>query len=494
MRMTATIDETTSDEPRIDDTKTAVELLECSRTVRTLHPAQDVADGTLWYGVPADGALVSITSKREAHRADQLPAGLALRHTDPGPSTITRELALRWVSDGASGSVAGTLDALADYFGRYVVLRDRRTALWVSAWALGTWCHRGFRVFPYLSIRSAEKRCGKSRVLGLLARVGFNASPVTAHPTEAQLYRGAARSAGVQLFDEAEMLRGDGKRFDALITVLNVGFERGGVVLRLEHRGERYVEVPYEVFAPRVLAGIEGLKETLEDRALPLFMLRKRRAEAVARLGRATEADAQALRDQCALACLTHIGPILAAYDGAPALLEGKGIDDRAVDLWSPLVALTIVADGEDRGGRTQEMLGAAAEVGALREADGDSGGTAQLLDALDAIRKKSGPTVTASQLLDALHQRPGWETVTGPRRLAALLNPLGIARQQVRSGDRRRWCYFLDAAQLADLRARYGGTESSDTTLGPAAGAGVHDHKPPSATSSVPGQRPRSC
>jgi hypothetical protein len=95
--------------------------------------------------------------------------------------------------------------------------------------------------------------------------------------------------------------------------VLNVGFERGGVVMRLEHRGERYVEVPYEVFAPRVLAGIEGLKETLEDRALPLFMLRKRRAEAVARLGRATEADAQALRDQCALACLTHIGPILAA-------------------------------------------------------------------------------------------------------------------------------------------------------------------------------------
>jgi hypothetical protein len=132
------------------------------------------------------------------------------------------------------------------------------------------------------------------------------------------------------------------------------------------------------------------------------------------------------------------------------------------VDLWSPLVALTIVADGEDRGGRTQEMLGAAAEVGALREADGDSGGTAQLLDALAAIRKKSGPTATAPQLLDVLHQRPGWGTVTGPRRLAALLNPLGIARQQVRSGDRRRWCYVLDAAQLADLRARYGGPESS--------------------------------
>ena len=71
---------------------------------------------------------------------------------------------------------------------------------------------------PYLSIRSSENRCGKSRLLGLLARVCFNASPVTAHPTEAQLYRSAARTGGVQLFDEVETLRGDRDRFDALIT------------------------------------------------------------------------------------------------------------------------------------------------------------------------------------------------------------------------------------------------------------------------------------
>ena len=81
-----------------------------------------------------------------------------------------------------------------------------------------------------------------------------------------------------------ETLRGDKDRFDALISVLNVGFERGGVVTRLEKRGERFVEAPYEIYAPRVLAGLAGLKDTLEDRALPLFMLRKRRSEPAARL------------------------------------------------------------------------------------------------------------------------------------------------------------------------------------------------------------------
>ena len=114
-------------------------------------------------------------------------------------------------------------------------------------------------MYPYLSIRSSEKRCGKSRLLGLLARVGFNPSPPTAIPTEPVLFRGAARTGGVQLFDEIEHLRGDKDRFEALVSVLNVGFEQGGAVTRLEKRGERFVDVAYEVYAPRALAGIAGL-------------------------------------------------------------------------------------------------------------------------------------------------------------------------------------------------------------------------------------------
>ena len=71
---------------------------------------------------------------------------------------------------------------------------------------------------------------------------------------------------------------------------------------------------------------------------------------------------------------------------------------------------------------------------------------------------------------LDALRARPGWDWLKSTRRLAGLLNPLGIVRQQVRAGDRRRWCYVLQASQLADLRARYGGAadreEPDGTTL----------------------------
>jgi hypothetical protein len=63
-----------------------------------------------------------------------------------------------------------------------------------------------------IPIGSAETRFGQSRLLGLLARLSFNASPVSAHPTEAQLFR----TGGGQFFDEMETLRDDRERFTEL--------------------------------------------------------------------------------------------------------------------------------------------------------------------------------------------------------------------------------------------------------------------------------------
>ena len=108
-----------------------------------------------------------------------------------------------------------------------------------------------------------------------------------------------------------------------------------------------------------------------------------------------------------------------------------------------------------------------ARELGAVRDADAEAGTTARLVEALDTIRAGSGETITPADLLEALRARSGWDWVKSTRRLAGLLNPLGIARRQLWNGGRRRWCYVLDAEQLADLRARYGaggeGPEEAD-------------------------------
>ena len=139
----------------------ALALLERGESVRTLHPAQDVIDGVLYYGVPAGDALVIVNSDRQVVTVDELPRGLALRHAALRESTVSRNVALSW-NAGMTGSVAEALDALAAFFRTYVVFVDPRIPALLAAWTLGTWCYRAFRVFPYLSVRSPEKRCGKS--------------------------------------------------------------------------------------------------------------------------------------------------------------------------------------------------------------------------------------------------------------------------------------------------------------------------------------------
>lgn len=139
------------------------------------------------------------------------------------------------------------------------------------------------------------------------------------------------------------------------------------------------------------------------------------------------------------------------------------------MDLWAPLLAVARAADREGRGDhaakrdgrageRAAKLLATAHDLSASRDAEGESGPTALLVDALEAIRAARGERVTPPDLLAALASRPGWGAVKTPRRLASLLSPLGLTCRQVRDGERRRWCYILDAAHLADLRARYGG------------------------------------
>ena len=114
--------------------QTVLELLERGETLRPLHPALDVVDGVLFYGVPVGDRLTIITSQRQGFTPETIPAGLALRHTDPGPSSVRHEAAAAWLARRAEGSVAQALDGLAAFLVRYVALRDPGAALWLAAW------------------------------------------------------------------------------------------------------------------------------------------------------------------------------------------------------------------------------------------------------------------------------------------------------------------------------------------------------------------------
>ncbi len=314
-------------------------------------------------------------------------------------------------------------------------------------------------MFPYLVLRSPTKRCGKSRVLDLLSLLGFNASARVTNPTEAQLFRGPSKNGGALLLDEVERLRGDKETFAGLLSVLNSGFERGGTVTRLQKVGEEFKEVTFETYCPRALAGITRLAETLEDRSLIVFMTRRLKSEPIERFspGR-LEGDAQRLRDACYIWALTHAADLAEVYEGE--FPELQALDDRARDLWEPLLAIALLADAEaghlgEPGSLASTLVALAHDLSGVRD-EGDTT-TVKLLEALTNLVETEGrESFTPSDLLKRL-QDQGFEWLKTTKALAGLLNPLGIVSGKKRDGVKIIRAYALRLRVLRELQARYG-------------------------------------
>ncbi len=185
--------------------KEARELLEKIGHTRALRLAQDYQDGKLWFGVRAGEDTLLVNSNRELLTLDKVPEGLTVKDNGFDLCRFSKDGILRFIGGGEEAGSALLTDLRA-FFLRFAVFRDKRIALLLAVWALGTYCYRAFRVFAYLALRSPDKRCGKSRILDLLSLLAFNASPRVVHPTEAQLFRGPSPSTRL---DSARHVRPD---------------------------------------------------------------------------------------------------------------------------------------------------------------------------------------------------------------------------------------------------------------------------------------------
>ena len=230
--------------------------------------------------------------------------------------------------------------------------------------------------------RSPDKRCGKSRVLDLLSLLAFNASPKTVKPTEASLFRSPSQNGGTLLLDEVEDLQSaDSDTAQALGAVLNNGFEKNGTAQRMEKGANgNFHLVNFETFCPRVLAGINKTYDTLADRSIPVLMQRKLRKEKLERFSPDNLTDeVQTLRDRCYTWVLTHVKDLAAVYDTAdksfPAL---DPLDDRAKDLWEPLVSVVSVAGGSTL---LDELTQLANDLSETRDGAGEDAVNLRVLD-----------------------------------------------------------------------------------------------------------------
>lgn len=387
-------------------------------------------------------------------------------------------------ADRIAADVLAPLSELADFLEGFVAFPSAEARDAVALWVLHGHAIEAAATTPRLSIRSAEKQCGKSRLLEVLELVA--ARPVLAvNISVAAMFRSIGEPPPSILWDEVDALfkGGNDPGREDLRALLNSGYRRGASVLRMVGEGKKMEVRAFPTFAPVALAGIGNLPDTINDRSIVVELRRRLTGEKVRPFRRrAAEPEATALREQLEAWAGEKLKDLERARPSMP-----DGLSDRAEDLWEPLLAIADLAGGSWPK-RARRAAVALAQAG--QDQDG-SWGVRLLTDLRDIFRRHQDPEAlpTAGLLeeLVALEESP-WGDLRGrpldARGLAYRLRPYKVRPAVVRLGAVTARCYRqADLIESWDryLPPRLPQTVTSETSVtGTAAEVSARDQTPP--------------
>ena len=319
-------------------------------------------------------------------------------------------------------------DAIAEALGlarakltRYVVFPCPEAADAATLYAAATHAVPKLEFAARLVVKSPVKRCGKSRLLDVLAQL-VRKPLLTSDISAAALVRSIdPDDPPTLMLDEADAtfgaLKGDEKA-EHLRGILNAGFGRDRPYRRWDVT-TRGIE-DCHTFAMAVLAGIGSLPDTIEDRAVIIEMRRKSPSERAAkyRVRRDKRGVAEA-GERLAAALGPHADAIGDAEPDMP-----PGLSDRAEDVWEAMIAIADIAGG---GWPARARKAAVALSGNGGAADSTLG-ERLLADLRDVFG--TADAMHTETILDGLHKisEAPWSDYFGrplnARDLAKLLRP----------------------------------------------------------------------
>ena len=326
----------------------------------------------------------------------------------------------------------------------------------MTLWTAHTHAFDAAEATPYLSATSAEKKSGKTRLLEVEELIV--ARPwLTGRVTAAALYRRIHAERPTLLLDESDSAFKSGEEYaESLRGVLNTGHRQGGATTVCVGQGANMTYGVFSTFAPKIIAGIGRLPDTVEDRAISIVLKRKAPGETADRFKyRTARVEATPLKERleawasASVETLTEAGP-----DIPPEL------DDRAADGWEVLLAIADMA-GEDWPRRARAAA-LALSVGESRE--DESLGVLLLSNIRDIFTERGVDRLTCAALVKALVglEEAPWADIPGTRgkaldtrRLGWRLKPFQIKSGSIRLEDGSTPKGY-QAEQFVDAWARY--------------------------------------
>jgi putative DNA primase/helicase len=331
---------------------------------------------------------------------------------------------------------SAVLDDLRAFVRRFVIVSEQMLIA-IVLWIAFTYFFEIAETSPRLAIISPTKRCGKSRLLELLALLCLHAIS-TSNLTPSAIFRTIDAEHCSLFIDEADTFA---VRNDELRGLLNSGHTRASAyVIRSVPFGKKeWIAKRFSTWCMIALAAIGRLPDTWVDRSIVLRMKRKLRSQSVERLTRrniAARDKAMELQRRLTRFAQDNLEKV---REGSPAPVGLA--NDRGEDNWEHLLAIAELA-----GPVWSEQARAAARAlaGASDEAD-DSLGVRLLHDIktifeTDTERERWGSTELCEALIK-LDISP-WRAMgraqkpLTPVRLASMLSNFDVF--VAKSGDFR--------------------------------------------------------
>jgi hypothetical protein len=372
---------------------------------------------------------------------------------------------------------------------RYVVFPSPETADATTLWVAATHAQPAWEHAPRLAVVSPLKRCGKSRLVDVVAET-CHTPLITVNATIAAVVRSIGEDPPTLLVDEADTLWGSKKQADNnedLRGLLNAGHQRNRPMLRWDITTRSLDQL--DTFAMAMLASIGDLPDTIMDRAIVVRMRRRAPGERVDPYRTRRDAPPlHELRDRLAGWAREHLREL---HHAAPVM----PLEDRAADTWEPLIATADLAAGD---WPERARSAATAMTRAESQQEEDSTASVRLLaDLRDLFDQADAEALYTTTILERLHKIDDapWADWYGhpltTRDLAKLLRPYEAMSKSVRehgTGEPRKGYHRSD---LHEPWSRYLPSQGSHgshegETAAQACAGNVSDGEDPSDTSAT--------
>lgn len=367
-------------------------------------------------------------------------------------AAIQRFPRLRTVREGEEWPSKKIFDTAYAYVTSQIHFTQNWQPVVVTLWAMGTYLYPQFPCYGHLWLNSPTTHSGKTKLLEVLWTLCYKSLEPQLEPTPAALYRFPSAIGGTLLLDEVDNL--DPEKRSAIISVLNSYVSNGVVTRAMPGKNKKFTLEILPVYCPKVIAGINNLSATLQDRCIKIFLHRKKKSEKVERFLPGTHQSLEPLRNQLEVWSVRDAQRIISAYTTRDQLGVPSAADDRAKDILEPLFAIASVLPRWV----TEKLIEGTLSIATERSAEEAESNTVVL--GVQVLREhfpreSDRWNVRTDRAFDLFSEEiPSIETKA---QAQALMRRLGFRSERYHAGEKVLRAYKVPRRRLEKLSERYG-------------------------------------